>query len=73
MRSKDESFPQPNKWQMPDKINLGSRVYDNQLKQRSYIGKTKYTLIPLSRKLLNEVQNMHVWFSFLLSVPLAWD
>ncbi len=48
-------------------------VYDDQLKQRSYIGETKYILIPLSRKLSYKVQNMHAWFSFLLSVPSVQD
>ncbi len=47
-------------------------VYDNLLEQRFCVSKTKYILIPLSRN-LNKVQNMHAWFSFLLSVPLAWD
>jgi hypothetical protein len=48
-------------------------VYGNQLEQRFYVGEIKCILIPLSRKLSNEVQNMHAWFSFLLSVPSARD
>ncbi len=46
--------------------------YNNLLKQRFCVGKIKCILIPLSRN-LNKVWNMHAWFSFLLSVPSAWN
>ncbi len=47
-------------------------VYKDLFEQRFCVGEKKPILIPLSRN-LNGVQNMHAWFSFLLSVPLAWN
>ncbi len=63
----------PNKWHMPDKINLdfsGLRCSA----QSAVFSEIKFTLIPWRfLRVWNKVQNMLAWSSFLLSVPLAWD
>ncbi len=56
------------------KLILIPVVYDALLDQQLSVGKKKFTLIPWRfLRVWNKVWNMHAWFSFHLSVPLAWD
>jgi hypothetical protein len=68
----DLSQTQPNKWQMPNIINLDSSGLRCLSWKEGLSWQDKIFLIPqLVSSKSNEVQNMHAWFSSLLSALLV--